>query len=141
MKKQMKIRLSALKNRMVFRLWAFMMIPVMFGIGFMWVVQILSLIHILHSAQVALGLGQIDLGGIHVVPCGFYLLGVDLHQHLSLADHVTGLDIHGSHIAAGLGVHIHLSLIHIFGRIRVAPASIRAFRSGISMRYWLTVST
>ena len=36
----MKIRLSALKNRMVFRLWAFMMIPVMFGIGFMWVVQI-----------------------------------------------------------------------------------------------------
>ena len=40
MKKQMKIRLSALKNRMVFRLWAFMMIPVMFGIGFMWVVQI-----------------------------------------------------------------------------------------------------
>ena len=40
MKKQRKIRLSALKNRMVFRLWAFMMIPVMFGIGFMWVVQI-----------------------------------------------------------------------------------------------------
>ena len=40
MKKQMKMRLSAPKNRMVFRLWAFMMIPVMFGIGFMWVVQI-----------------------------------------------------------------------------------------------------
>lgn len=40
MKNQMKTRLSALKNRMVFRLWAFMMIPVMFGICFMWVVQI-----------------------------------------------------------------------------------------------------
>ena len=36
----MKTRLSALRNRMVFRLWAFMMIPVMFGICFMWVVQI-----------------------------------------------------------------------------------------------------
>ena len=40
MKNQMKTRLSALRNRMVFRLWAFMMIPVMFGICFMWVVQI-----------------------------------------------------------------------------------------------------
>ena len=40
MKNRMKIRLSALRNRMVFRLWAFMMIPVMFGICFMWVVQI-----------------------------------------------------------------------------------------------------
>ena len=40
MKNRMKTRLSALKNRMVFRLWAFMMIPVMFGICFMWVVQI-----------------------------------------------------------------------------------------------------
>ncbi len=40
MKNRMKSRLSALKNRMVFRLWAFMMIPVMFGICFMWVVQI-----------------------------------------------------------------------------------------------------
>ena len=36
----MKLRFAALKNRMVFRLWVFMMIPVMFGIGFMWVVQI-----------------------------------------------------------------------------------------------------
>ncbi len=40
MKNQMKSRFSALRNRMVFRLWAFMMIPVMFGICFMWVVQI-----------------------------------------------------------------------------------------------------
>lgn len=40
MKNRMKTRLSALRNRMVFRLWAFMMIPVMFGICFMWVVQI-----------------------------------------------------------------------------------------------------
>ena len=40
MKNRMKSRLSALRNRMVFRLWAFMMIPVMFGICFMWVVQI-----------------------------------------------------------------------------------------------------
>ena len=40
MKNQIKTRFAALKNRMVFRLWAFMMIPVMFGIGFMWVVQI-----------------------------------------------------------------------------------------------------
>lgn len=40
MKNQMKTRFSALRNRMVFRLWAFMMIPVMFGICFMWVVQI-----------------------------------------------------------------------------------------------------
>ena len=40
MKNQIKTRLSTLRNRMVFRLWAFMMIPVMFGICFMWVVQI-----------------------------------------------------------------------------------------------------
>ena len=40
MKNQIKTRFAALKNRMVFRLWTFMMIPAMFGIGFMWVVQI-----------------------------------------------------------------------------------------------------
>lgn len=36
----MKRKLSALKSRMVFRLWAIMMVLVMFGIGFMWFVQI-----------------------------------------------------------------------------------------------------
>lgn len=36
----MKRKFSALRSRMVFRLWAIMMVLVLFGIGFMWVVQI-----------------------------------------------------------------------------------------------------
>lgn len=36
----MKRKFTALRSRMVFRLWAIMMVLVMFGIGFMWVVQI-----------------------------------------------------------------------------------------------------
>ena len=35
-----KRKFSALKSLMVFRLWAIMMVLVMFGIGFMWIVQI-----------------------------------------------------------------------------------------------------
>lgn len=40
MKTWMKRKISALRSRMVFRLWAIMMVLVMFGIGFMWFVQI-----------------------------------------------------------------------------------------------------
>lgn len=36
----MKNKFSALRSRLVFRLWAIMMVLVMFGIGFMWIVQI-----------------------------------------------------------------------------------------------------
>ncbi len=43
MKNQMKAKIMTLKNQMVFRLWVFMMIPVMFGICFMWIVQIFLL--------------------------------------------------------------------------------------------------
>ena len=35
-----KQKLQALNSRMVFRLWAIMMVLVLFGVGFMWVVQI-----------------------------------------------------------------------------------------------------
>lgn len=37
---QKKIKLAALQNRMVFRLWSIMMVLVLFGVGFMWVAQI-----------------------------------------------------------------------------------------------------
>lgn len=40
MNTQKKFRISALKSRMVFRLWSIMMLLVLFGIGFMWIAQI-----------------------------------------------------------------------------------------------------
>lgn len=40
MNTQKKTKLTALRRRMVFRLWAIMMVLVLFGVGFMWVVQI-----------------------------------------------------------------------------------------------------
>ena len=44
---------------MVFRLWAFMMIPVMFGICFMWVVQIFLFEQNFAKASVNEALGQL----------------------------------------------------------------------------------
>ena len=40
MNTQKKFSISALKSRMVFRLWSIMMLLVLLGIGFMWIAQI-----------------------------------------------------------------------------------------------------